>query len=282
MSNLTQSFQCPNEYVDEFCAQLNSTEFKILIILVRKIFGWNKTSDRVSYEQLMSLTGIRDRNTIARGLKKLCELKLIEKAGKNHIGQEYKLGRFLKKPGQITLFRDVDNSESRMENPTTRKARSYGKTLLRSYGKADTQNTLTKPTINTRMSTPERTPIKKALKKQLEMNFTEPKEVVAHLREIASNGSEEKEAAGISLMVLEQLWNWHNDKKKANEEFMKSWQWLFYAAEMWPTIVARAWGEVKSRKLEGENMKKPGAILTLRIKELTDENQQHQNQQGRN
>lgn len=110
--------------------------------------------------------------------------------------------------------------------------------------------------------------MKKTLKKLLEPKLENPKKVVEYLREIAANGSEGKEAAGITLMMLEQLWKWGFQK-----ELMDSWKWFFYASITWPNVVQRAWAEVKDRKTRGENMKKPGAILTLRIKELANGNQ---------
>lgn len=105
-----------------------------------------------------------------------------------------------------------------------------------------------------------------AIKNQLELNFDKPNQVVEHLREITTNGHEGKAAADLTLRILEQLWLWG-----FHDELLKSWKWFFYAAATWPATVSQAWGEIKDRKLRGENMKKPGAILTLRIKELTNE-----------
>lgn len=102
---------------------------------------------------------------------------------------------------------------------------------------------------------------RRQIKDQLEFNFNQPKEVVDHLRNIAA---EDNEAATIVLMILEQLWNWgHKD------EILKSWKWFLWAAWMWPAIVSRAWGEVKARQLEKGDIRKPGAILTLKIQEYS-------------
>ena len=246
----------------------------MLIAAVRKITGWpqhrKKMCDRISYRQLMQLTGINSSETISRAVRKLCAHGLFKRLDVNGQGQLIKIIRFVPKPGQQDFFgTTLSESTSKSEEHSPQKSK-------RCSSKSEDTKQIEKPI---KKYTHIGTPLKNLLKKQTTFDFTEPKQVVNHLREIASTNDETSDAAGISIMMLEQLWKWHEEKNRANEELMKSWQWLFYAAAMWPTAVTAAWSEIKDRKLRGEAMKKPGAILTLKIKELTNGNHKHPNEQ---
>ena len=73
------SFQIPNQLVDEYLDQLNGNELKILLVVIRKTKGWNKEYDGISISQFKQLTGIKDERTIRKSIKKLIDLGLIEK-----------------------------------------------------------------------------------------------------------------------------------------------------------------------------------------------------------
>ena len=45
---LPNSFQMPNYYCDELLHLLNGPEIKVLVYAARRIFGFQKTSDRIS------------------------------------------------------------------------------------------------------------------------------------------------------------------------------------------------------------------------------------------
>ena len=51
-------FQCPNELVDHWLPFLKETELKVLLVIIRKTFGWNKKRDRISNSQLAQITGL--------------------------------------------------------------------------------------------------------------------------------------------------------------------------------------------------------------------------------
>lgn len=70
--------QIPNVVLDEWIKILNYSEFKILMIICRKTFGWHKTKDKISYNQLSEMTGIC-KNTVISSLKKLEDYGLIKK-----------------------------------------------------------------------------------------------------------------------------------------------------------------------------------------------------------
>ena len=75
--------QIPNVYFDEIMQTLNQTENIVFLVIMRKTFGWHKKRDKISYSQIMSLSGIKSRTTVSTALKGLLEKGLIEtqKAG---------------------------------------------------------------------------------------------------------------------------------------------------------------------------------------------------------
>ena len=73
------SFQTPNQLVDEYLAELNGNELKILLVIIRKTKGWNKEFDGISISQFQKFTGIKNDKTVRKAIKKLINLGLIEK-----------------------------------------------------------------------------------------------------------------------------------------------------------------------------------------------------------
>lgn len=62
-----------NSIVDTIMPLCSNTEFKVLIAIFRKTRGWDKDVDRISYSQLMEMTGIKSSATISKattGLQK--------------------------------------------------------------------------------------------------------------------------------------------------------------------------------------------------------------------
>ena len=70
--------QVPNVIFDEWMAILSPTEFKVLLCLCRKTFGWHKSSDTVSKRQLMKFTGMT-KNTLQSAIVSLEEHGLVKK-----------------------------------------------------------------------------------------------------------------------------------------------------------------------------------------------------------
>lgn len=66
----------PNTILDYWMSRLSNAEFKCLMAIVRKTFGWQKHSDRISYSQISDLAGINRRNTII-AVAKLIKLGLV-------------------------------------------------------------------------------------------------------------------------------------------------------------------------------------------------------------
>jgi phage replication O-like protein O len=69
--------QIPNEIIDAWMNQLSGVEFKILMSICRKTFGWGKDKDRISFSQFEKITGA-SRQAVSEAIKKLSDLDLID------------------------------------------------------------------------------------------------------------------------------------------------------------------------------------------------------------
>lgn len=70
--------QVPNVFLDEWLPYFNQVETKVLLVIMRKTFGGQKTRDRISLSQLEISTG-SSRQAILRATKSLQTKKLITK-----------------------------------------------------------------------------------------------------------------------------------------------------------------------------------------------------------
>jgi len=66
----------PNSIFDKYLGELTSSEMCVLLAIIRKTWGWNKTEDRISVSQLISMTSL-GKNTVIRCLESLQKKKLI-------------------------------------------------------------------------------------------------------------------------------------------------------------------------------------------------------------
>src|SRR3990167_7143156 len=60
--------QIPNNLFDEHMRDMTGAEFKVMAVICRKTFGWQKKKDKISISQLKTLTGI-GRSQIVESLK---------------------------------------------------------------------------------------------------------------------------------------------------------------------------------------------------------------------
>ena len=86
---IPNSFQTPNIIVDEILPYLKGTEFKVLMYLIRKTFGWQKYEDRISLTQFEKGTLISRQHIIA-ALKVLRDYEIVTRE-KTTKGDIYKL-----------------------------------------------------------------------------------------------------------------------------------------------------------------------------------------------
>lgn len=87
------SFQCPNDYVDNYLKHLTGAEAKILLIVTRKTIGWHKDIDRISISQFMEKSGLSNRAVIdaTRGLVNYGLLERVEEGYTNGTPASYRL-----------------------------------------------------------------------------------------------------------------------------------------------------------------------------------------------
>jgi phage replication O-like protein O len=70
--------QIPNVIFDYWMTRLTPAEFKVLLCICRKIFGWHKYKDLISLRQIEQMTGLA-KSSIVKNIETLIELGLINK-----------------------------------------------------------------------------------------------------------------------------------------------------------------------------------------------------------
>jgi phage replication O-like protein O len=128
--------QTPNALFDEWLPKLGMAELKVLMVIMRKTFGWHKVRDQISLSQLEEITGL-ERRHVLKGVKGLVEKNLITKVveGKNGAQKTYY---------ELVITDDSNNSyQCPNDTPT-------------SVLKTPTKETPTKQ-INTNVNVPKRT-----------------------------------------------------------------------------------------------------------------------------
>jgi len=81
--------QIPNLILDNI-HKYSLPEFKILIFICRKTFGWHKKKDRIAYSQIIKGTGL-GKNTVPRAVNLLKENGYLIQSGSPHTGYSYEL-----------------------------------------------------------------------------------------------------------------------------------------------------------------------------------------------
>lgn len=106
---ICNSFQVPNAVVDQLMADMSGVALKCYMLITRKTTGWGKTSDKISVNQFIEFSGVKDKRTIYCAINELENLGLI---------------RSEKKQGVITEFCLVTQFELDTENAGTKNATS--------------------------------------------------------------------------------------------------------------------------------------------------------------
>lgn len=101
--------QIPNIVFDFWMPKLKPTSFMVLLCFCRKIFGWHKTSDTISKNQICKATGM-SKNTVQSGIEELeSHFLIIKHQASNeygHLPNRYSLN--VKKPID-TIYDDDQN-----------------------------------------------------------------------------------------------------------------------------------------------------------------------------
>ena len=68
-----------NELLEAICRlNISGNELRILLFIVRRTYGFNKSSTNISLTEISEATGVR-KNHVSRALKKLSDLKIIKR-----------------------------------------------------------------------------------------------------------------------------------------------------------------------------------------------------------
>lgn len=79
--------QTPNDLFDHWLPLLKESELKVLLVIMRKTFGWHKVRDKISVSQLSKLTGLVE-ETVVIAVKALQKKGLILKQVVGRIGKQ--------------------------------------------------------------------------------------------------------------------------------------------------------------------------------------------------
>lgn len=79
--------QTPNDLFDHWLPILKESELKVLLVIMRKTFGWHKVRDKISVSQLSKLTGLVE-ETVVIAVKALQKKGLIIKQVVGRIGKQ--------------------------------------------------------------------------------------------------------------------------------------------------------------------------------------------------
>ncbi len=82
--------QTPNDLFDKWLPSFREVDLKVLLVIMRKTFGWHKKRDRISISQLAKITGCTEQSVV-KAVRGLIEKKLIRKQviGKNGMQQTF-------------------------------------------------------------------------------------------------------------------------------------------------------------------------------------------------
>jgi len=70
--------QTPNDLFDHWIPHLKESELKVLLVIIRKTFGWHKERDRISISQLERFTGLSEKSVLC-AVKSLISKGVIKK-----------------------------------------------------------------------------------------------------------------------------------------------------------------------------------------------------------
>ncbi len=79
--------QTPNDLFDHWLPHLTHVELKVLLVIMRKTFGWHKVRDKISLSQLEKLTG-STQTSVSNAIKSLIEKGVIKKEIVGILGKE--------------------------------------------------------------------------------------------------------------------------------------------------------------------------------------------------
>lgn len=108
----TQFTQLHNSIFDVVMRQCKPSEWQVLCAIIRKTRGWDKPGDKISYTQIMELTGIASKSTISRAVQGLIKKNMIVTSGTYGATTYYQLNKDYTIEQTSTKTVLVDEAES--------------------------------------------------------------------------------------------------------------------------------------------------------------------------
>lgn len=275
MANWKYTSQLPREYVLHFCSRLTGTEFKFLIIASDNIGSYPHSRRTqcgvISLSEFMRLSGVSDRTTSIKALRRLVAMGLLRKIGKATAkGQGWKLIRHIDVDGQQSLFREEDVDWSGNQTKGVWKPDQRGRETRpnKRYSKP-----YSKPRSN--VVTNERIEVNAEEQKQRQrateavesasgsesLNGYEPNseaEIIAYLKVMRDSGNGRARASDLCLQALEKFW--HLGFK---DETVKSWRFFSLVASRSEAIFERALSDTLARVQSGHCQRAPAYFVKL-------------------
>jgi len=140
---IPNSFQVPNVLVDEYITKLSSHSFKLLLFIIRKTRGWQKTKDTISATQLAEVLGFKMIRKVYPYVKELEALNLIKVHKSLGKTNQYSLGKNFDKvvPKKDTTQKETSTQKEQYPVPkkssgtSTQKEHSSKDTIKTTYNK---------------------------------------------------------------------------------------------------------------------------------------------------
>ena len=100
--------QIPNEILEAlYQTKLTIDEYRVLLLIIRKTYGWNKETDWIALSKFYEETGILKQN-VSRALKKLERRNIIIRKSNHHIGIQKTCYAWRQEPKELcNTHRDI-------------------------------------------------------------------------------------------------------------------------------------------------------------------------------
>jgi hypothetical protein len=94
---------------------LNDPELRVLLVIIRQTYGWNRMTDKISYSQFIDQSGLKTRASVAKGLRGLAAKGLIEKNPKTVTAQAITIVPIESKISASILVHNLDSQSINYE-----------------------------------------------------------------------------------------------------------------------------------------------------------------------
>ncbi len=96
-------------------AQLSTNEFRIILFIIRKTYGWHKQTDWIALSQIVEGTGIAKPN-VCRTLNSLKRKNIIVRPDSRHVGLQDDIGFWVSKKLPVQKTKNTKNWDENTKN----------------------------------------------------------------------------------------------------------------------------------------------------------------------